>query len=114
LAEVAVHGRVEEADPLHVGQPYAPQAVGGPDVEDLRLHGAVLARLFLLLDADDGAGQRAGRAEPDLDPLAAGLVEDLAVGGVAVEVDGVAPEGLVDGVVAVVADHADPAAVEVL
>ena len=49
--------------------------------------------LPLLLDADDGAGQGAGLGgvgllQDDLDLLAAGLVEDLAEGGVAGQVDG--------------------------
>ena len=60
-------------------------AVGAPEVQQLDVDGVLADRLLLLLDADDGAGQRAGLGgvgllQDDLDLLAAGLVEDLAEG----------------------------------
>ena len=95
--DLAVHDRVQEPHPLQVGELDGAQALGAPEVELLDLDGAVLAGgLALLLDADDGAGEVAGLGDVaglqgDLDLLAAGLVEDLAEGGVGGEVDG---EGL--------------------
>jgi hypothetical protein len=64
------------------------------------------------LDADDGAGERAGLGgaallQDDLDLLAAGLVENVGQGGVGVEVDGEGLQRLLDRVVAVVGDGAD-------
>src|SRR5262249_6297983 len=114
--EVALHGRVEEADAGDLGQLDAAHAVGARQVEHGDLDDLlVLAGAdgpALLLDADDDAGQGAA-LEAELALLAAGLLEDLGVGGVAVQVDGEVAQCLV-AVVAVVADDADAAAVEVL
>jgi hypothetical protein len=64
--------------------------------------------LFLLLDADDGAGQRAGLSRglllSYLDFFTAGLIEDLAIGGIIGQIDSEALERFVDGIVTLIAD----------
>src|SRR5258708_25510624 len=84
-AKRAFHHRIEKAHALDVGQLDAAQALGTPEVEQINLDRAVLARrLLLLLDAHDRAGHRARLAtrllERDLDFFAAHLIDYVAAG----------------------------------
>ena len=84
------------------------------------MHDLVLADgFFLRLDADDGARERAWLSiacclRYYFDLFATGLIEDLAVAGIAGQVDGEALERLVDGIATLVGDGADVAIAEVL
>src|SRR5262249_20375644 len=118
LAQLAVQHGIEEADALDIGEAHPAQALSALEVELLSLDGAVLAgRYLLLLDTDDAAadgpwlaGSRLGQDHFHL--LATGLVEDLAKGRVAAEVDGETLQGLIDRVVGVIRDSGNGAAIE--
>ena len=118
--EIVFEDRIEEADAQELLERNRLQPLGAHDVEDIACRGAVLVVVNgPRLHADDGAGEPGRdrlvlRQELDLDLLAASLVQDLAEGGVRVEVDREAVQDLVDRVLAIVADRRDPAAAEIL
>ena len=119
LLDFAVHHRIEEADPLHIGHLDGAHAFGAPEIEELGFDDFLAGRFAFLLDAHDDAGEGAGLGglrllQDGLDLFAAGLVEDLAEGRVVGQVDGEGAEGLFDRGLAVVVDGGDVAAAEVL
>ena len=118
LLDVAVQQRVEKADALHLGQFDAPHSVGAPEGEHVLLADVLADGQPLLLDAHHAAIEQRGPGsggglQLHLDLLAAGLVQHLGERRVAGQVDGVALEGLLDRILAGVADRADLAAVGV-
>ena len=86
LLEFPIQVGIEEAQFLHILHGHAADAVRREQIEQFHLDHVVLHLPFLLLDADDGALERAarlvrGRRQGDLNLFAAGLLEDVGEAG---------------------------------
>src|SRR5262249_16562224 len=97
----------------------APQPVAGKQIQHLDIDDLILTDLLLLhLQADDDAGKcprLAGvRREHDFDLLAARLHEQRAESRIAGQIERKTPQCLIDGLMAIVTDGANPSAAEVL